>query len=269
MKTPYIPLEWHEACVKDIIQNDRRGGVMIVKGKHQSGKSRFFRNLNSSELVMQEIGSCPIFRCPPCGTDREILTRLARLMGIDEVRDSEPRSELYIAERIADSFGAKMTLVIEDAHLMSRELLRTVLFIRSLVEDRSDSLALVLSSHYSPEYFLMRGLPEEHVSKVFEIPDFEPGDLLALLPILCPDQSAGIEAEYQNAADKSDTMVAELRRRNVVRIGFVEEFAIIAREDYPDSPIMKSGSDIADKMHNECRQMVQLPQEQQATFPGM
>jgi len=91
MKTPYIPLEWHEVCVKEIIQNDRRGGVMIVKGKHQSGKSRFFRNLNSCEEVVHGMGSCPIFRCPPCGTDREILTRLARSMGIDEVRDSEPR----------------------------------------------------------------------------------------------------------------------------------------------------------------------------------
>jgi len=162
-----------------------------------------------------------------------------------------------------------MTLVIEDAHLMSRELLRTVLFIRSLVEDRLDSLALVLSSHYSPEYFLMRGLPEEHVSKVFEIPDFEPKDLLAVLPILCPGQSDGIEAEYENATDKSDTMVAELRRRNLVRIGFVEEFAAIAREDYPGAPLTESGSDITDKMHNECRPMVQLPREQQATFPNM
>jgi hypothetical protein len=242
---------------------------MIVAGSHAAGKSRFFDNIHYYEEILPSVGYALIFRCPPCGTDRDILNRIAYDVGVEECRENGSKSELAIVERIAEAFGKKTTVVIQDAHLMSRELLRSVLYIRTLVEDAGCDLALVLSTHYSPEFFLARGLPEEKVSSVFEIPDMSLDDILLALRCHCYGQTAGVVEEYENATDKSDTLIAELQRRNLVRIGLAVEFTSIAMHQHEGKDLLEVGLGIIDKMTNQCREMKCLPREQQATFPNM
>ncbi len=73
----------------------------------------------------------------------------------------------------------------------------------------------------------------------------------------------------RTVATKSDTMIAELQRRNLVRIGLAAEFTSIARHQHAGKDLLEVGLGIIAKMTNQCREMKRLPREQQATFPNI
>ena len=194
---------------------------------------------------------------------------MARKLGIEECRDHDPRSELFIVERIAEGIGRESTLVINDAHRMAASLIQTIIGIRNLVEDAGGSLALVLGTTYSANHFLVQGVPEEEVSCVYEIPDLDPGELLGCLVELCPDQTRILAASVSGRSPDARALVNELQNRNLVRIGLIAEFAAIAIEEHPDEGIESVGLAVIRKMENECRVMERLPQRSSEIQPDM
>lgn len=259
--TPFINLDWHLDCTRQIIENHHKNGIMVLQGRTHSGKRRYLVNFSSADDVHEEIGSQTVFRCPPCGTDREILLRLARKIGVEECRETDSRSELVIIERIAERLSAtKTTLIINDAQNMSGPLMRSVVGLRRMIEDLDGTLAIVFGTTYSPNYLLSLGLPNEDVSCVFEIPELEEEEILGCLREICPVETADLVRGYEAAEKNSWAVVQSMARQNLGRIGLLTEFAFYVLRDNRGADLNSdSVQAILQRMGNECRQMLRPP----------
>jgi len=255
-KPQFIDLNWHIQCTQRILKTHQQNGVMILKGSPKSGKRRFLINLDEAHSI-----NLNIFRCPPCGTEREIFMRLARKIGVSECRESDPRSELVVLERIAERLrNVDTTLAITNAQMMSSSLLKLLIGLRGMVEETGGSLALVLGTTYSPNYFLSQGLREEDVTDTYEIPEINGEEMLGCLRILCQNNVQSLAEGYKSKDEETLYIVQEMSRRNLGRIGFIAEFAHhvlhMAHDSQLDPDLIQT---IISGMENDCRKMEVVP----------